>query len=95
MVKLEDDLFGVEMGEGSLASGGLWGVVLAGGGLERLVELSVSKKARLNSDRTLVAVITAVSTILVFKYYPRYENILKFTFVRFAKSHCATSSQTN
>ena len=33
MVKLEDDLFGVEMGEGWLASGGLWWVVVTGGGL--------------------------------------------------------------
>ena len=35
--------------------------MLSGSGLERLVELSVCKKARLDSDSTLVAVITAVS----------------------------------
>jgi len=34
--------------------------VLSGSGLDRLVELSVCKKARLDSDSTLVAVITAV-----------------------------------
>jgi len=37
--------------------------VLSGSGLERLVELSVCKKARLDSDSTLVAVITAVRKI--------------------------------
>lgn len=37
--------------------------ILAGSGLERLVELSVCKKARLDSDSTLVAVITAVRKI--------------------------------
>merc|ERR1712130_303970 len=34
--------------------------ILSGSGLDRLVELSVCKKARLDSDSTLVAVITAV-----------------------------------
>ena len=34
---------------------------MSGSALERLVELSVCKKARLDSDSTLVAVITAVS----------------------------------
>merc|ERR1711941_129851 len=34
--------------------------LMSGAGLERLVELSVCKKARLDSDSTLVAVITAV-----------------------------------
>lgn len=38
--------------------------VMSGSGLERLVELSVCKKARLDSDSTLVAVITAVSAKL-------------------------------
>ena len=36
---------------------------MSGSALERLVELSVCKKARLDSDSTLVAVITAVSQI--------------------------------
>ena len=35
--------------------------IISGSGLDRLVELSVCKKARLDSDSTLVAVITAVS----------------------------------
>ena len=35
--------------------------LMSGSALERLVELSVCKKARLDSDSTLVAVITAVS----------------------------------
>ena len=39
--------------------------VLSGSGLDRLVELSVCKKARLDSDSTLVAVITAVSLNLI------------------------------
>ena len=33
MVKLEDDLLGVVMGEGWLTSGGLWWVVVTGDGL--------------------------------------------------------------
>ena len=33
MVKLEADLFGVDRGEDGLALGGLWGVVVTGGGL--------------------------------------------------------------
>lgn len=37
--------------------------VLSGSGLERLVELSVCKRARLDSDSTLVAVITTVRKI--------------------------------
>ena len=37
---------------------------MSGSALERLVELSVCKKARLDSDSTLVAVITAVSQIV-------------------------------
>ena len=39
--------------------------LMSGSALERLVELSVRKKARLDSDSTLVAVITAVSQIVV------------------------------
>ena len=38
---------------------------MSGSALERLVELSGCKKARLDSDSTLVAVITAVSQIVV------------------------------
>ena len=37
--------------------------LMSGSALERLVELSVCKKARLDSDSTLVAVITAVSDV--------------------------------
>ena len=38
--------------------------LVSGSGLERLVELSVSREARLDSDSTLVAVITAVIIVI-------------------------------
>ena len=41
--------------------------LMSGSALERLVELSVCKKARLDSDTTLVAVITAVSYLISYQ----------------------------